>query len=166
MSDNNRVAPPLFTAPSLDDRELSVLADIESLKSSLRFQLVEPRRWPGALRRMTFARNIHGSNTIEGYDAPLVARSRLPERAIPVLYDACHGFRVRRSTYMAALRDGGDDIADASATRDLKALVDAGLLAPQGDKRGRHYTAAKPLLDIRSRARTARPPRDDTDPFA
>jgi len=61
----------LFTAPELDARELAVLAEIEDLKNKLRFQLTEPRRWSGSLRRLSFARNIRGSNSIEGFDAAL-----------------------------------------------------------------------------------------------
>ncbi|NRD08871.1 Fic family protein [Rathayibacter agropyri] len=61
----------LFETPTLDAREREVLAEIEDLKNTLRFQLAEPRRWAGSLRRMSFARNIRGSNSIEGYDAAL-----------------------------------------------------------------------------------------------
>ncbi|MFT4052833.1 MAG: Fic family protein [Microbacterium sp.] len=386
MSGTSRVAPMLFTAPDLDDRELGVLAEISALKKSLRFQLVEPRRWPGALRRMTFARNIQGSNTIEGFDAKLddaaavalgeptldadtetamaltgyrsamtyvlqfvqdpalvvteqlikslhfmmtnykmenrpglwrsgsifvqreqtgeivhegadidqvpalmdalvesmndrsgdpllraamvhlnlvmihpfrdgngrmarclqtlvlaadgtlspvfssieeylgqnapsyyevlgsvgggswqperdarawvrfsltahlrqaqtlqrrirsseqmwsdleaiVQSRKVPERSIPLLFDAAYGFRVRRATYIAALKDGGEEISENTATRDFKVLVDAGLLDAHGDKRGRIYTAAEPLREVRARARAMQAPRDETDPF-
>lgn len=61
----------LFTAPPLDERELQVLDEIEVLKNTLRLQLREPRRWKGSLRRISFARNIQGSNSIEGYIANL-----------------------------------------------------------------------------------------------
>jgi Fic family protein len=61
----------LFAAPELDERERAVLAQIEDLKNKLRFQLNEPRRWSGSLRRLSFARNIRGSNSIEGFDAAL-----------------------------------------------------------------------------------------------
>lgn len=61
----------LFTAPPLDDREQEVLAEVEDLKTRLRHQLYEPRRWYGPLRRLSAARAIQGSNTIEGYDAKL-----------------------------------------------------------------------------------------------
>jgi len=37
----------------------------------LRLQLFEPRRWFGSLRRLSFARAIQGSNSIEGYNAAL-----------------------------------------------------------------------------------------------
>ena len=61
----------LFSTPEADERELEVLAQVESLRVSLRHQLYEPRRWYGPLRRLSAARAIQGSNTIEGYDARL-----------------------------------------------------------------------------------------------
>jgi DNA-binding transcriptional ArsR family regulator len=68
--------------------------------------------------------------------------------------------------YAAALSANEDEVSDQTATRDLKALVDAGLLTPEGDKRGRVYTAAGPLKEIREQARASRQPRSPTDPFA
>src|ERR1700722_1761845 len=65
------VAPMLFSVPELDAREVQVLADIENLKQRLRHQLHEPRRWYGSLRRLSIARAIQGSNSIEGFDANL-----------------------------------------------------------------------------------------------
>jgi Fic family protein len=61
----------LFTTPPLDAQEQGVIAQIDDLKRKLRWQLTEPRRWVGSLRRLSFARNIQGSNSIEGYDAAL-----------------------------------------------------------------------------------------------
>jgi len=61
----------LFETPELKEIELQVLAEIEDLKTNLRWQLMEPRRWSGSLRRMQFARAVQGSNSIEGFDAPL-----------------------------------------------------------------------------------------------
>jgi Fic family protein len=61
----------LFTTPAPDDREQEVLAEVEDLKTRLRHQLYEPGRWYGPLRRLSAARAIQGSNTIEGYDAKL-----------------------------------------------------------------------------------------------
>jgi Fic family protein len=61
----------LFTAPELDARELALLSEIEDLKRRLRHQLIEPRRWYGSLRRLSIARAIQGSNSIEGFDANL-----------------------------------------------------------------------------------------------
>jgi Fic family protein len=67
----NLLTNMLFRAPDLDARESDVLNQVEAVKLSLRHQLSEPRRWVGALRRQTFARNLQGSNSIEGYDAVL-----------------------------------------------------------------------------------------------
>ncbi|MGH3719324.1 MAG: hypothetical protein ACRDRI_10910 [Pseudonocardiaceae bacterium] len=48
-----------------------MLGLIEELKARLRHQLHEPRRWAGSLRRVSLARAIQGSNSIEGYEAGL-----------------------------------------------------------------------------------------------
>lgn len=63
----------LFTTPQLDAAELGAVEQIDDLKRSLRLRLGEPRRsrWVGSLRRLSFARAIQGSNSIEGYDAAL-----------------------------------------------------------------------------------------------
>ncbi len=45
---------------------------IAELRDRLRHYVdVEPRRWYGTLRRMSFARAVQGSNSIEGFDASL-----------------------------------------------------------------------------------------------
>lgn len=61
----------IFTAPELAEAELRVLGLIEDLKTRLRHQLHDPRRWAGSLRRVSLARAIQGSNSIEGYEAGL-----------------------------------------------------------------------------------------------
>ncbi len=71
MKDNNRVTSMLFCSPPLLNREAEVLAEIEVQRTQLRHRLVEPRRWLGSLRRLSLARAIQGSNSIEGYDAAL-----------------------------------------------------------------------------------------------
>ncbi len=43
------------------------------------------------------------------------------------------------------------DVSDPVATKDLRALVKAGLLEAVGEKRGRHYIASPELLEIRMR---------------
>src|SRR5660397_209320 len=98
MIANSGSTPALFTAPTLDDREREVLGEIAALKQSLRFQLHEPRRWSGALRRMTFARNIQGSNSIECFNAELddanaVARGEEPIDASTEMHLALEGYR-------------------------------------------------------------------------
>lgn len=61
----------LFEAPAMDSREVEVMERLDALRTSMRLQLNEPRRWQGSLRRLSFARNIRGSNSIEGYEADL-----------------------------------------------------------------------------------------------
>ena len=52
--------------------ELEVLGLIQDLREQLaRYVNPEPRRWSGTLRRMSFARAVQASNSIEGYDASL-----------------------------------------------------------------------------------------------
>lgn len=93
----------------------------------------------------------------------LVASRSLPDRTIPVLFDAAIRFRVRNATYRAQFED---EITDQTASRDLRMLVERGLLAPHGEKRGRYYTASEELAAIRERIVDARDPRDDSDPFS
>jgi Fic family protein len=61
----------LCSAPEPDERELEVVAEVEQLQRSLRHQLNEPHRGYGPLRRLSAARAIQGSNSIEGFDAKL-----------------------------------------------------------------------------------------------
>src|SRR5665213_2491970 len=66
-----RVSIMLFVTPELDETELQVVAQIDDLREKMRLRLHEPRRWAGSLRRVQFARAVQGSNSIEGYEAPL-----------------------------------------------------------------------------------------------
>ncbi len=64
-------SPILFPSPVLTAEELAVVAMIDGLQEELRQSVREPRRWVGSLRRVSTARSIQGSNSIEGYDASL-----------------------------------------------------------------------------------------------
>jgi Fic family protein len=59
--------PVLYTAPPLTSADDAVLGEIHQMRKDLRYVLRTPRRWEGGLRRSAFARNIRGSNSIEGY---------------------------------------------------------------------------------------------------
>lgn len=97
----------------------------------------------------------------------LVSQSRLPDRTLYVLFDAASRLRVRNSTYRATIDEAGEDsISEPTASKDLQRLVDAGLLVPNGEKRGRFYTAGAVLVQIRNDIRVGRSGRDDSDPFA
>ena len=82
------------------------------------------------------------------------------------LYDAAYGMRIRNATYRAVFDDGPEAITDATATRDLKQLVDAGLFLPKGVKRGRFYVPSEDLREVMAAVHAARPARDESDPFA
>ncbi|MGQ0665343.1 MAG: Fic family protein [Pseudomonadota bacterium] len=77
-----------------------------------------------------------------------VKRRGLPERATLALVDATFGWRVRNSTYRAAA-----EVSENLASRDLKLLVDQGLLMPRGERRGRSYVASDFLREIRAKTR-------------
>jgi len=67
----------------------------------------------------------------------------LPERAAVAVVDAGMNFRVRNATYRPAA-----GVSDQVASRDLKALVDAGFLVPKGERRGRFYIASPKLREL------------------
>jgi Fic family protein len=78
-----------------------------------------------------------------------IATRGLPERAILALSDAAEGHRVRNPIYRRAA-----DITPNLASRDLRLLVDQGLLEARGEKKGRFYVASTRLRAI---AREDRP---------
>jgi Fic family protein len=86
-------------------------------------------------------------------------RLRLPDRVVPALFDAAFRARVRNPGYREAA-----DVSEYTAGRDLKALVEVGLLAPVGERRGRFYVASPELMHLREQVRGPRRPLDD--PFA
>jgi Fic family protein len=76
----------------------------------------------------------------------MVEERRLPERAAGPLVDAAYGLRIKRSNYLRSVEvTHGDPISELTASRDLRALVGAGLLEPFGDTRGRYYLGAPQL---------------------
>jgi Fic family protein len=98
--------------------------------------------------------------------ADLVELRRLPERCVGPICEAAYGLRVRRATYRSNVETTyGEEIPDQTASRDLRALVTAGLFVPVGDTRGRYYLASDDLSAIWSAVRAQRPPRDNEDPF-
>ena len=60
--------PLLYTAPPLTSEDEVVLGEIHRMRKDLRNVLRTPRRWEGGLRRFALARNIQGSNSIEGFE--------------------------------------------------------------------------------------------------
>lgn len=96
----------------------------------------------------------------------LVLEARLPERCIGPLCDAARGWRLQRSLYIKLVKSSsGEEISEESGTRDLRALVEAGLLAPIGEKRGRRYERTDRLARVWTEIRALRPARAETDPY-
>lgn len=96
----------------------------------------------------------------------LAERHGLPERVAGPLGDAALGLRLRRASYQAAVEaTHGEEVSDLTASRDLRAIVDAGLFTPVGHTRGRYYLAEPRLRDVYERIRADRAPRDTADPF-
>ncbi|MCP2292906.1 Fic family protein [Nocardia amikacinitolerans] len=89
----------------------------------------------------------------------LVSAHKLPERVTDILYDALIGFRIRRHGYLTRAQ-----VDQRTATRDLKALTDLGLLTPRGETRGRHYIAGDRLLELQAALRMD-VPRRIVDPY-
>jgi Fic family protein len=61
----------IFQTPPMSFEEIAALQRIDELRRKLRFQVAQPRRWVGQVRRVLGARAIQGSNSIEGYDVSL-----------------------------------------------------------------------------------------------
>jgi hypothetical protein len=90
---------------------------------------------------------------------------RLPERTMAALFDAVLGLRVRNASYRAQLRGWNEEISNQTATTDLRAMVNAGLLRARGRNRGAFYEADDQLVHIRTGARAARRPIDTSRLF-
>ena len=86
------------------------------------------------------------------------AHAGLPGRAIAPVVEAAFGFRIRNPGYRALAR-----VSQLVASRDLKQLVDAGLLEPLGERRGRMYVASASLKELRERCRQPVPAAEPID---
>jgi Fic family protein len=115
---------------------------------------------------MTHLRRIEEAEGLWRAASDLAAAKGLPERAAAALYDAAHGIRLRNAMYRKLVDETlGEEISDLTASRDLKAMVDAELLDAVGQGRGRHYTPTPAVVDMRVKVREARPGRSTVDPF-
>jgi len=97
----------------------------------------------------------------------LVEGNGLPERCAAGLMDSAYGFRIRRGSYMSSAQEVvGEEISKQTASRDLTAMVDLGLLEPVGERRTRYYLAGTEARRLRDDIRTQRPPKEADDPFS
>ena len=112
------------------------------------------------MQAQTVARRIGEAVEIWRELDGLVAAYGLRDRVAGLLYEAVLGYRVRRSGYMRMA-----EIEKHTATRDLGRLADLGLLDPQGETRGRYYTAGRLLRDLHDECRKRRKPVSDPYPW-
>jgi Fic family protein len=133
----------------------SVLADVgggawhpeRNTRAWIRFNLVAHH-----MQAQTVLRRVdEAARTWDALER-MVTASGLPDRVAYALYNAAVGLRVRRPAYE---RDA--EIEVGTANRDLRMMVKAGLLLPQGETRGRYYTATPQLRELRQSAIKERP---------
>lgn len=105
----------------------------------------------------TLIRRTQMFERMYGEAGDLVARHGLHERTALALLEAASGLRVRNASYRVSA-----DISNNLASRDLKSLVDAGLLDAKGERRGRHYVASEAVMEMRRRIQL---PKKIEDPF-
>jgi Fic family protein len=87
----------------------------------------------------------------------LLHAKKLNDRGLPAVVDAAFGYTIRRSHYMNAA-----EVSEQVASRELKMLVDSGLLIPVGETKGRAYVASDMLREISKRNYERR---TNLDPF-
>jgi len=94
----------------------------------------------------------------EEYDAlferieKVVKDRGINDRCILPLFDAAVGMRITNPRYQKET-----EVSVHTATRDLRALVELGLLDPKGEKRGRYYVRTEELQSHRTATRIRRP---------
>jgi Fic family protein len=127
----------------------------------LRFMLTAHYR-----QAKTHLRRTEEIERLYGQCLELAARHRLPDRCAAGLSEVALGLRLRRNSYRTVIEaSAGEAISELVASRDLQAMVKAGLLTPRGETRGRYYIGAPSMLKVRDDIRAGRPPRAEYDPF-
>lgn len=111
-------------------------------------------------------RRIKEAEDLWGECERLAVRHALPARCVGALADASRGLRIHNWYYRMAVEESdGSTIEPATASRDLRALVDQGLLEARGETRGRFYVGTPELRAIRAAVRKRHPTADSSDLF-
>lgn len=108
----------------------------------------------------TLLRRVRESERLWERLEHVVEAAKLPDRTVYALFDAAVGFRVRNGTYRTVA-----DVSEQTASRDLRRLVEKGLLVPVGERRGRHYVASEEIRNLQ-RSLRVRASKQIADPFA
>jgi len=119
--------PALYTAPPLTSEDDAVLGEIHQMRKDLRYVLRMPRRWEGGLRRSAFARNIQGSNSIEGYvvaedDAAAAIDDEEPFSADEKTFLEIQGYR-QALGYVLAMSDADYATFDTTELRAMHYMM-------------------------------------------
>jgi Fic family protein len=117
----------LFQTPELTGQEAEIVREIDRIREALRHQLPPQHRWVGLLRRVTLARAIRGSNSIEGYnvtldDAVAAVADEEPMTAAEQSWLAVTAYRDAMS-YVLQLGDDAHFQYDESLIRGLHYLM-------------------------------------------
>lgn len=114
----------------------------------------------------TQLRRVQETERLYAACGELASRHGLPERAVGALAEAAYGLRLTHATYRRLMEiTAGETVSGLTASRDLKALVDARLVQAVGRTRGRYYVAEPALLAERMRIQASREPKERSDPF-
>jgi hypothetical protein len=84
-------------------------------------------------------------------------RKHVNDRSLPAIVDAAFGYRIRRSHYTKS-----SEVSEQVASRDLKELVDKGLLIGRGETKGRIYDGSPLIREVYLRNYEVR---TNVDPF-
>ena len=104
-----------------------VLGEIHQMRKDLRYVLRTPRRWEGGLRRSALARNIQGSNSIEGYivaedDAAAAIDDEEPFSADDKTFLEIQGYR-QALGYVLAMSDADYATFDTTELRAMHYMM-------------------------------------------
>jgi Fic family protein len=114
----------------------------------------------------TQLRRIEETERLYAACAEIAEGLSLPERTTGALVEAAYGFRLTHASYKKIVElTAGETVASLTASRDLRALVDAKLLQPIGKTRGRYYVGEPALHAQHGRIRATREPKEISDPF-
>jgi Fic family protein len=114
----------------------------------------------------TQLRRIKETELLYAACAELADAHGLPERTSGALVEAAHGLRVTNAAYKAIVEiTAGETVSSLTTSRDLRALVEANLVRPIGQTRGRYYVAEPILLTQRKQIQSSRAPKETSDTF-
>jgi Fic family protein len=122
------MASKVFNAPNPSQAEIDVIGLIEQLRDDLKLRVHEPRRWVGTMRRMSEARAIQASNSIEGYNATLsdvvaAADGEEPMEANEATRHALAGYRDAMTYVLQISKDAAVAPADEGLLKSLHFMM-------------------------------------------